>query len=487
MKTSEKTPDLSLAGVPEDQLIRQDTGVGKLTAEAAKREIGESDIVEFVVENRSLPKLFGSLDPEKTISEGLYKFSRNKDGILPRSSRNHATGVLRHPFDMELALQMRTVNPYHGACLSAISDFICGSGFENEAANEALDSVCEHGHIHFLSRVVGQYLATGNSPVEIVRPESGSIQQLLPMTSPKVSKVLPTKDPSVHYWVWQSSSHYKCWGANRNYRDLDGSGNAAFAPVGKRKQLLAMMKTGEFAGFSAGMYLPEEDLGEATMLVSPTDQWDHYGCPQWIGAHSYLELSRIHMQRAHDYFFNRGTPDTVTFIYGMQVNKTERARIQESLNVGVGPGHGRSTVVFMPNASSKTGKVQVEKFGDSVDGASFATLQDLFALGTCSAHGLDPQLAGIKVSKSLGGANEVLQAILLLQLTRIDREQEIIRHWLHENIQPYLKGVPKLNRNFFKLAKKVDPSQADMAQMNSLARQKSESLGPTTSDNGLKR
>lgn len=484
MKTSEKTPDLSLAGVPEDALIAQETGQGKLIAEALGKSAEGLETVEYVTVKTPLPKLFGSLDPNKTITEALFKFSRDKDGILPKSSRKATTGVLRHPFDMELALQMRTVNPYHGACLSAISDFICGSGFENEAANNALGEVCEHGHIHFLTRLVGQYLATGNSPVEIVRPEGGQIHKLLPMASPKVSKVLPTDDPDVHYWVWQPGTHYQSWGVNRGYRELDGTGNAAFAPAGKRQEILDLMKSGNFAGYKIGMSVHEDRLGEAAMLVAPTDQWDHYGCPQWIGAHPYLELSRIHMQRAHDYFFNRGTPDTVTFIYGMQVNKKERARIQESLNVGVGPGFGRSTVVFMPNASSKTGKVQVEKFGDSVDGDSFSKLHDVYALGTCSAHGVSPDLAGIKVAKSLGGANELLQAIVLLQMTRIDREQEIIRHWLYKNVQPFLKGAPKKDPNFFKFKKKVAVEDSDLAAMNSVARQRESSLGASDPDRG---
>lgn len=484
METLEKNPDLTLAGVDESQLVRQKTGVAKLVAEAAGREAAGLEAVEFVTKKTPLPKLFGSLDPDCTISEGLFKFSKNPDGVLSRSVRNATTGVLYHPFDMELALQMRTVNPYHGACLSAISDFICGSGFENEAANAALDAVCEHGYLHFLTRFVGQYLATGNSPVEFVRPEGGTIQQLLPMSSPKVSKVLPTDDPGIHYWIWQPNTQYKFWGQKRGYRDLDGTGNAVFAQVGERAKIIELMKSGNFAGLHIGMAFPEDRLGEAATLVAPTDQWDHYGCPQWIGAHPYLELARIHIQRAHDYYFNRGTPDTVTFIYGMQVNRAERAKIQESLNIGVGPGFGRSTVVFMPNASAKTGKVQVEKFGDSVDGASFAALHDVYALGTCSAHGVSPDIAGIKVAKSLGGANELLQAIVLLQMTRIDREQEIIRHWLHKNVQPYLKGVPKTDRNFFKFKKKVAVEQSDLAALNSVARQRESSLGASDPNRG---
>lgn len=224
------------------------------------------------------------------------------------------------------------------------------------------------------------------------------------------------------------------------------------------------------------------------MLVSPTEQWDHYGCPQWIAAHAYLELSRIHLQRAHDYFFNRGTPDTVTFIYGIRLAEKERRKIEQSMNIGVGPGFGRSTVVFMPNSSAQTGKVQVEKFGDSVDGKSFSDLHDVYALGICAAHGVKPNIAGIPTSRSLGGANETLQDLVLLQMTRIDQEQDMLRHFLFKSVQPWLQGAPKLDRNFFKIKPKIDVSQSDLAAMNSVARQRQSSLGPSDpSNNGLQR
>ena len=496
--------DFSAVGLTPDQVEKAPTGVLKLTEKALGRQL---EGVEFVVKDTPLPALFKSLSPHESLGEGLFKLSSprystgtltddNKSGIqydpytgAPRSVRDHRHGIIWHPFDMELAIQMRTVNPYHATCIDKLSELIVGDGFVNEKAMTLLDEVTEHGAVHFLLRFVKQLVSCGNSPIEIIRygyDPSEKIAQLDVLRPYKVSKVLPSQDRNLSYLLWEPHTHYSGYGSRRSYRglsDADMTKRAGFAPVGMREQVLQALKDKGYSGIS----IDEKLMGEGAMLISPSEQWDHYGCPQWIGAHSYLELSRIHMQRAHDYFFNRGTPDTVTFIYGIRLAPKERAKIQQSLNIGVGPGFGRSTVVFMPNSSAKTGKVQVEKFGDSIDGASFSALHDVYALGTCAAHGVKPNIAGIPTSRSLGGANETLQDLVLLQMTRIDLEQEMLRSFLFKHVQPYLQGAPKLDRNFFKIKPKIDVSQSDLAAMNSVARQRQSSLGPTTSDNGLQR
>lgn len=441
-----------------------------------------------------LPAVFKFLPVGRTINEALYQVSTGSPedgtnselGAGPKSVRDVRTGILHHPFDMELATQMRTVNPYHATCIDKLSEVFVGNGFKNKKAAKLLDEVTRHGSIHWAMRMSKMLNATGQMYSEVIRNSSGYIDWIDEILPSKVGAVFPTHRRDLFFYIHQPTTHYRGYGDTRRcYQPKDNELQevSGFARVGELDFLKAVASRVEKGALT---FFPEK-MGEIAAYHCPTEQWDFYGCPQWIGAHSYLELSRIHLQRAHDYFFNRGTPDSVTFIYGMNLNKKQLGEFKKAMSAGVGPGHGRSTVLFIPNSSAKTGKVQVERFGDSVDGDTFEKLHNTFALGACAAHGILPILAGISVTRSLGGANEILQALVLLQMTRIHKEQETFRAFMFKNIQPYLKGAPKTDPDFFALEPIVKIEDSDLAAMNSMARQRESSLGPNVSENGLKR
>lgn len=458
---------------------------------------GKDDIqgVTYIAGRKTLPALFKSMPFNQTLGGALYQVGMQETetdvqggrlGAGPKSVRDVRTGIVHHPFDMDLAIQMRTVSPYHATCIDKLSEVFVGKGFKDKRASRMINDLTQHGTTHWLMEFAKTEVATGQAYTELVRGSSGYVDWMQNVSPAKMALVLPTFRRDIQFYVHQPNTHYKGYGLNRRCdrpSDADLAEQVGFFHVGQGPFLRDIVRRAHEGALS---FLPEK-MGEVAAFHTPTEQWDHYGCPQWIGAHAYLELNRIHLQRAHDYCFNRGTPDTVTFIYGMSLSKPELEKFKKSMQAGLGPGHGRSTVMFIPNSSAKTGKVQVEKFGDSVDGASFQQLHDTYALGACAAHGVLPVLAGISVAKSLGSANEILQALVLLQMTRIQKMQTMFQDFMFKNVQPYLRGAPKLNYDFFEIEPLVNVEDSDFAAMNSVARQRESSLGPSTSDNGLKR
>lgn len=454
-------------------------------------------------ENKQLPRLFRSMPQDMTISEALYKVSsleqydevsgdaRGLGSIGARSARDAETGIVVHPFDRELALQMRMVNPYHATCIDQKAGFFWGQGFKNEDADRVLDDITEAGSEFFIQQVAKHFYSTGEPYIELIRNEQGNIDFLEVMMPTKLSKVIPTSDRHSYYYLYHPQTCYSGYGRSRKFNYQIGSkgettGAVGFALPGRKEYLERLLLS---QGGDAITGVRPDCIGEVAVFKAPTEMWDHYACPQWIGAHSYLELSRTVLQGAHDFFYNRGTPDSVTFFYGMKLSDTEQKKIQKYMSAGVGASVGKSACIFLPNTSQKTGKVQVEQYSTAMDGDNLSKMIQEFATGACAAHGMRPDLAGISMNRSLGGANELVQGLTLLEMSKMSHERSMFKKWMFKNIQPYLKGVPRRDRNFFELKPTVEVDESAIGQMNALARQDTQRLGPqaSASEAGLKR
>ncbi len=404
--------------------------------------------------------------------QALYK-AQNKP--LPPSKRTHPIGVHFHPFCFEQALAMRELSSHHGSCLDTIVDLAIGQGFVDEKIEKTLDKLTETGFLLVLKEMCKHLAATGHGYIEAVREPGkavdGEIQALYPQ--PAKDMLIVQHGPSIldRHYLFSPLADGFGYGHDFVWDHMKSESQAVFAKFGKVDELLQvndLVAAGASMSFTDRVVTPS-DVGEVIAFKIPTEMWQVYGGPWWIGANSYLELGRCHLGRTHLYMQNRGAPDSILFMYGVHLSDEQEKALSTTLNAGQGDGYGKSVALTFPNVSQQTGKAHVERFGDQIDGSTFMEIHDTVALAVCSAHRVPPVLAGISTGRSLGATAEMTQALVITQMNVITPFQNLISKILECTLGGE-RGVPALKGNKFELKKVTE--EADMAALNVMARSK---------------
>lgn len=421
--------------------------------------------------------------------------------LLPSTSggsmvRQRSLGVAFHPFNFHVASGMEDLSPHHSSCLGTLVDMTVGLGLEDDELYEVLDPLTEHGFDSLLAQVAQDLFSLGTGYIEVVRdPGSRRITGLHHLQC-KHTYVVLDGNASGHYHYTYAESGMRIGPSGSSF-EFDHAGvadQAMYARFGDA-DALASMSTSERRidpevlsrrrSLGVSSAIPFVDFGEVIVVKMPTSRWTHYGKPAWLSAQPYLDLSCAHLQRAADYMRNRGTPDHLLVILGAALNDAAKTTLKSCLSAGKGRNFGRSAALHIPSASNGA-KVQLERFSDGVEGLSFRELHDATALAICSAHRVAPILAGISVPRPMGSANELVQALVLAQLTVVQKVQRLISMTLGCTLGARGKGgIPGMRADSFGLKNLIE--HTDIAALDTLARQRDTGTLSRNPSEGLRR
>lgn len=434
--------------------------------------------------------IYRPADPERTKyvdaklgeSNALYKSLAKLKHDGPDSVRVMSPGVHYHPLDFAACTRMKTVSPHHSSCIDSLVDMAIGNGFEDAETQEVLDSMTEYGITAELDRMCQSLFATGQGYLETVRSRVGDnnspVQRIVAQPSTHMSRV--QHGPKLHeqHFIYTPYSYAvrDGYGSSTLFDSSTDLNVAAFAQFGRVSELLGILPTATLGTSLAPVSF--RDVGEVIDFKLPTDMWEHYGAPRWVGANAYMELSRQQLQRTYTYMHNRGAPDTLTMLWGVRLTEDQKMAMKGMLNANTGSNFGKSVLLTFPFSAQQSGKAQVERFTDQIDGDTFQEIHDVCALATCSAHRVSPVLAGISTSRVMGAAAEQTQAMVIMQLLAVNKIQELIQTRLRKTLGGP-QGIRRLRGKDFKL-KKVTEVQ-DMAALNVMARQRQQDTSATRS------
>jgi len=432
-------------------------------------------------------------DAKKALTKLLLAPQSKGDGASQRELSS--LGPAYHPFNFLAAQAMESLSPHHASCLATLVDMTVGLGLLDEELYDTLNPLTPDGFDSLMRQLVTDVLGLGTGYIEVVRdPGSRQITGLHWLPGRDTYKVLDGRlSGQYHFMYTQTGMRVAPSGSSfefdfggymdqamfANFADVDRLASAQGTERMIDAEVLRMRRSRNM-----DRAIPFVDFGEAIQIKLPTNHWDHYGRPTWLGAQSYLDLSCAHIQRAADYMRNRGTPDHLLVMLGVNLTTEAKASLQACMSAGKGRNFGRSAAITIPGASNVS-KVQLEKFSDGVDGLGFRELHDATALAICSAWRVPPILAGISVPRPMGSANELVQALVLTQTTVVEGIQRLVSTALGCTLGARGQGIPGFKKDSFLFKNLVQ--HTDIAALDTLARQKdTNTLGRSPKD-GLKR
>lgn len=408
---------------------------------------------------------------------------------------NSSKGLVHHPFSFSTAIRLHDLSPHHSACVNTIVAMVAGLGMRDEEVQRLLDSITPLGWDDVMTRLVQDVTDLGTGYIEVVRdPDTRVITGLHYLPSRNTFKVLDgDRMGDYHFAYLPHECRLGRSGEAFVYDFPAESQPAFFSRFGDADNLAARIGEDRFlSGSMIGIRrrsgftrpVPHVDFGEVIEFQLPTNRWDHYGAPDWIGVQPYLDLSCKHLQRTCDYMHNRGTPDHLLLLFGVSLNDKQRTALETCMGAGRGRNYGRSATIAFPASSPQTSSAQLEKFSDGVDGAGFRDLHDTTALAICTAHRMPPVLAGVSVPRPIGSSNEMVQAIVLTHFTVSRPIQRMIQTRLACTLGLRGMGIPSLNVENLKISNILEDT--DITALDTLARQNDTTM---TRDNsqGLRR
>ena len=405
-------------------------------------------------------------------------------------------GVCHHPFQFAKALGLHDISAHHSRCIRTLAYMTVGLGLKTEGSYDFLDPLTEDGFDDLMTKVALDLFDLGNGYMEVVRdPVSREVTGLHHIPARHMFKVVDGRFSGEYHYIYTPLGyHLDLAGTTFDYDTGGIQSQAVFArygdadrlanAVGTERFLTPDIVTARFARLGIEQPVPHIDFGEVIVFEQPTNRWEHYGSPAWLGAQPYLDLNCKHLQRATDYMYNRGTPDHLVVFQGATLGDSDMKSLMGCLNAGAGRDFGRSAAISLPGDAART-NVQVERFSDGVDGLGFRELHDAAALAMCSAHGVPPILAGISVPRPMGSANELVQAMVLTQFTVVEPVQRIIQTTLRCTLGQRGSGIGRANKDTFKFRSMV--KDTDIQALDTLARQRDTNTLSRDPKQGLKR
>ena len=363
------------------------------------------------------------------------------------------TGMLEHPFDMDAAKELLTVNPLHSTCIGVKRDSTVGMGFVTEEmrkarsrvgadpdapeggtmadlvnpvetkVDEVLDLLCDDSFQSVLNAVNEDYNSIANGYIEVVREyRNGPISAL--------------------WYIPGECCHIYLDGGHQYHYVVNTDGTERHWPrFGRTDSFLANAD-------KTGLYDVDPDsLSEVIHFRKTSSLSPYYGVPNWISAISSIELITSLMQYKLDYFYNRGVPEFI-FLYKGNIEKDKWQEVVRKMNGHVGPGNSHKSLAFNdpnPDAEIVVERLAMDNFSSEEE---FIKTKESLDMALVSAHRVPPILAGILIPGKLGAVNEVPNSLAAFQTLVVGQDQRVFQRVLGQTL-----GNPRYNGGLGLVAK----------------------------------
>lgn len=358
------------------------------------------------------------------------------------SSVRNGPGRKSHPFDMRATAQFKNSNGYHSTCIETKVNSTSGLGFQSDKVEEILGPLASasglcHSFSDALMPMTSDLVENGNGYLEVVREgPGGAIRGIYHVEAARVFVLLETDGINVHYEVSDCQNNY-------------GIGDRKFAKFGDGKDFLERMQAAGAAVWKAGT--PFSEIIHVSRR-SALNRW--YGWPDWLSAVAAIELMQMSHRYNFDFFLNRGVPEFMLFLLGLELSDGDWKTVKDALRAQIGLGNAHKSVALNIKGVTEHSKVQVEKMGLDAqgDGTSFGQIHETLALEIVSAHRIPPLLAGIVVPGKLGASNELPNALMATQALVVGPLQRLITTAFDATLgNPELNGGLGLQKGDFAL------------------------------------
>lgn len=461
-----------------------------------KEEIIDASHLTHIINSIPTPQLFGNL------KESFYTAIRKEQGTEPQATNQQDNSLpsgsigIAQPVDIITIRSLKDISPHHASCIQSKKYSVMGLGFVSEGSenqqvrddattpvdqvqqqmqnlltgeayietqvDKNLDPLTLFGFAHELYKVLEDFLDSGTGYLEAVRNDAGEIIGLnwLPYESCTVCKI---KEDDGRIRIV-----YKYTGSgNERYYSLFGTKNKEWVH-------------NKFYKGSATVKISQ--ISEVIPFMTPSNQCQYYGYPEWLSAASMVTLISRALQYKSDFYVNRGVLAYILTVIG-SVDTKQWAEIKALVQGSVGAGNNfRNLAINLPN---KDCKLEVEKMASSDKTEDqVAKDMDLLSQHIVSAHRMPPILANILVSGKLGAANETVQALISAQLLVFGPIQKIFEKTLAKTLAHKTDGIKTMKPEDFRLRKIT--SQFNIQGLDTASRMREEAATAKNPD-GSKR
>jgi len=347
------------------------------------------------------------------------------------SNLKDATGSVTRPFNFNAVKSFFLSNSHHAACVSAKTNASVGLGFdlpENQdgltKTEEILNPLCNRSFMEVLNDVSQDYEQTANAYIEIKR--SGK----------EIVGIYHIQSEAVFFYVETNGKYH--------FVVTDDTGERHFPVFGDKESYIERNSPGT----------EEDEISEVIHFAQSSSISKWYGYPNWIAATAAIELLQCLKQYKYDFFNNRGVPEFLLIIAGVQLGKDQWELVENSLKSQVGLGNSHKSIALnLPDAQKEQMEVILHKLAMEKSGEQdFAKFAENQALEIVSAHGVPPMLAGIAIPGRLGGSSEWEQALKIFQALKIGPTQKYLMNTLGATLGNQLyNGSLSLTTKDFKL------------------------------------
>lgn len=407
----------------------------------------------------SIPRLEGEIYGDMPWGKVgiLTHLLKAQDGAEPGgSSVKSSSGRKAHPFDMGATAILRNSNGYHSTCLETKIHSTAGLGFKSEKVEDALRPLASVGGLahcfhDVLMPVVSDLVENGNGYMEVVRSGPGG--------------------PITGLYHVEADRTYVCVESNGRhvYYEVTGCGNITsgdkkFAKFGDSERFLQAHKDQQHLN-------PTGEVSEIIHFRRPSSLSRYYGWPDWLAAVAAIELMQMSHRFEFDFFLNRGVPEFMLFLLGINLADGDWKTVQDALKAQIGLGKSHKSIALnIKEGISEHSKVQLEKLGlDEKAGTSgFGSMHEVLALEIVSAHRIPPLLAGIVIPGKLGANNELPNALMATQALVVGPLQRLLISTLESTLgDPSKNGGLDLGKGDFELNTILD--EIDLAAATTVA------------------
>jgi PBSX family phage portal protein len=218
---------------------------------------------------------------------------------------------------------------------------------------------------------------------------------------------------------WKNNGLLSLRDMRRAARDLESMSNAYFEIIRNRAGGIVRLahlpglnmrkcKNGKFKMLMPG---PGEDLDFEANEVLHAFHYDTgqtiYGVPDWIGAMQDVLLNSEATRFRRRYYLNGSHMGYILYTSDPSMDKEVEKQIREAVSSGRGVGNFKSMYINIPDG--KKDAVQIIPVGDISQKDEFERVKNISADDIIVAHGVPPQLAGMKPD-NVGGYGDLEKA-----------------------------------------------------------------------------
>jgi hypothetical protein len=174
----------------------------------------------------------------------------------------------------------------------------------------------------------------------------------------------------------------------------------------------------------------KENLSQLLYVTKYTQGMDYYPLPHWIGAYDYVKLDG----EISDYQLNCAeegyTPTLIINLATGIPSVEEQQAVAEKLDSKFKGSKGSKTIITFSDGKEQA--PEVTTLDQSTSDSKYLNIEQMVLDNIIISNSIpNPNIIGIRVAGSLGGADEIIQSFLLLQQGFISNFQKIIKNKLN--------------------------------------------------------